>query len=146
MLLRYVHERTVDHASRREARRLPVPRTERAPDRREIWYTDGESGFYVLRVDPRVWPRAAALPGCTEPTVARHVSVRRGRLTTVRVKLTRDGLPVRGGRVNLSGPGFKLHKKAGRGGIAIFKVRAKKSGQAIVSSPLCDGRVRVRVS
>jgi hypothetical protein len=117
-----------------------------APDRREIWYTDGESGFYVLRVDPRVWPKAAASPGCTEPTVARHVHVKGGRLTTVRVKLTRDGAPVRGGRVNLSGPGFKLHKNAGAGGVAIFKVRAKRSGQATVTSPLCDGRVRVRVS
>jgi hypothetical protein len=28
-----------------------------APERREIWYTDGTSGFYVLRVDRRVWPR-----------------------------------------------------------------------------------------
>jgi hypothetical protein len=29
-------------------------------DRREIWYTDGESGFYALRVDKSVWPTTAA--------------------------------------------------------------------------------------
>jgi hypothetical protein len=28
------------------------------PQRREVWYTDGESGFYALRVDKSVWPGA----------------------------------------------------------------------------------------
>ena len=27
-----------------------------APERGEIWYSDGTSGFYVLKVDPEVWP------------------------------------------------------------------------------------------
>jgi hypothetical protein len=39
-----------------------------APERGEIWYSDGTSGFYALRMDPRVWPfrvsRAAG--GCIE--------------------------------------------------------------------------------
>jgi hypothetical protein len=26
------------------------------PERHEVWYADGGSGFYVLRVDPSVWP------------------------------------------------------------------------------------------
>jgi hypothetical protein len=26
------------------------------PERGEIWYSDGTSGFYVLKVDPDVWP------------------------------------------------------------------------------------------
>jgi len=26
------------------------------PERHEIWYSDGVSGFYALRVDPSVWP------------------------------------------------------------------------------------------
>ena len=56
------------------------------PDRREVWYTDGESGFYVLRVDKSVWPAAgAAAPAggaaCTARTRSRHVKVRR-RATT----------------------------------------------------------------
>ena len=36
------------------------------PERREIWYSDGTSGFYVLRVAKRVWPTSAGkarLPG-----------------------------------------------------------------------------------
>jgi hypothetical protein len=27
-----------------------------APERREIWYTDGSSGFYVLRLPSALWP------------------------------------------------------------------------------------------
>ena len=27
-----------------------------APERGEIWYSDGTSGFYALKMDPRVWP------------------------------------------------------------------------------------------
>lgn len=30
-----------------------------APERREIWYSDGTSGFYVLRVAESVWPATA---------------------------------------------------------------------------------------
>jgi hypothetical protein len=36
-----------------------------APERREIWYSDGFSGFYVVRALNGVWPfttHAAALP------------------------------------------------------------------------------------
>ena len=27
------------------------------PERREIWYTDASSGFYVLRLSPAAWPQ-----------------------------------------------------------------------------------------
>ena len=30
-----------------------------APERREVWYTDGATGFNVLRIDRRVWPAGA---------------------------------------------------------------------------------------
>ena len=33
------------------------------PERREIWYSDGTSGFYVLRVSPSVWPNPTGVPG-----------------------------------------------------------------------------------
>ena len=32
-----------------------------APERREVWYSDGTSGFYVLRLDPSVWPNPTGL-------------------------------------------------------------------------------------
>ena len=39
-----------------------------APERGEIWYSDGTSGFYTLRMDPRVWPFPVArgAGGCVE--------------------------------------------------------------------------------
>ncbi len=41
-----------------------------APERREIWYSDGVSGFYVVRVDKSVWPTSSSItpPGCPKPT------------------------------------------------------------------------------
>jgi hypothetical protein len=39
-----------------------------APERREIWWSDGTSGFYVLRVDKSVWPAGAA--GSPRPRAA----------------------------------------------------------------------------
>ncbi len=45
-----------------------------APERGEIWYSDGFSGFYALRVTNGVWPFAPDLPaapaGTTAPTMA----------------------------------------------------------------------------
>jgi hypothetical protein len=43
------------------------------PERHEIWYSDGGSGFYVLRVSPSVWPSGQsvtppATPGCPHAT------------------------------------------------------------------------------
>jgi hypothetical protein len=32
------------------------------PERHEIWFTDGVSGFYALRVNPDVWPQPAPTP------------------------------------------------------------------------------------
>ena len=34
-----------------------------APSRREIWYSDGNTGFYAVRVAKGVWPFAASGPG-----------------------------------------------------------------------------------
>jgi hypothetical protein len=45
-----------------------------APERREIWYTDGSSGFYVLRLPASLWPDATApapstrASACARPT------------------------------------------------------------------------------
>jgi hypothetical protein len=46
-----------------------------APDRHEIWYSDGTAGFYALRVDSSVWPRS------TVPRVRRGCPLATGRLS-----------------------------------------------------------------
>ena len=35
------------------------------PERGEIWYSDGTSGFYALKMDPKVWPFSGAPGGTT---------------------------------------------------------------------------------
>jgi hypothetical protein len=68
-----------------------------APERGEIWYTDGNSGFYTLKMDPAVWPFPddAGQAGCTAQSGFQRVGVRR-RGGGVRLRLQRrSDLPVR---------------------------------------------------
>jgi hypothetical protein len=119
------------------------------PERREIWYTDGESGFYALRVDKRVWPGATAAAGggaCSARTRSRHVTVHRSRTTLVHVRVTKSGKRVRGAVVRLKGPGFSRRAKTGSGGRVTFRVRARRSGRATASSPVCGGQLHVSAS
>jgi hypothetical protein len=118
-----------------------------APARKEIWFTDGTSGFYVLRVDDSVWPGASARAGaCAAKTRARHVRVKRHAKTTVRVTLTKSKRRVRGALVRLRGPGFTRRARTGRHGRATFKVRARRGGRATVSTSYCGGKLRVSAS
>jgi hypothetical protein len=122
------------------------------PDRREIWYTDGESGFYAVRVDKSVWPTTAAAPStpgggaCSARTRSRHLSVTGGATTLVRARLSRSGQRVRGATVRLRGPGFSRSAKTNSRGLVVFKVRARRSARATVSSPVCGGKLRVSAS
>jgi hypothetical protein len=61
------------------------------PERREIWYTDGNSGFYALRMAEDVWPSGPA-PGsaaCAPSSGLRSVSVRRRGRGRVRLGFAR---------------------------------------------------------
>ena len=56
-----------------------------APERGEIWYSDGTSGFYALRMDPAVWPfRTAAAAGSGRCARARRARVWRSSCGLVR--------------------------------------------------------------
>jgi hypothetical protein len=116
------------------------------PERREIWFSDGTSGFYVVRVDARVWPGARAGGACTSRTRSRRVGVRRAVPTLIRARLTRRGRAVKRATVRVRGPGFKKRAKTNRRGRVVFRVRAKRKGRATVSSPACGARLRVRAS
>jgi hypothetical protein len=56
-----------------------------APERHEIWYSDGSSGFYVLRVADSVWPSAKAGPGC----LARRAPIGPRNIGRVRIGMTK---------------------------------------------------------
>jgi hypothetical protein len=57
------------------------------PSRREVWFTDGVSGFYNLRVSDAAWP-AAGRPGC----LARRSPIGPRNIGRVRIGLTRKQL------------------------------------------------------
>ena len=64
------------------------------PERREIWYSDGATGFYALRVAENVWPTGAPA-GC----LSRKLSVSAGGVGKIRVGTTRDGGAESGRRI-----------------------------------------------
>jgi hypothetical protein len=60
-----------------------------APSRREIWYSDGPTGFYNVRVSKDVWPaESAGGTGC----LARRAPIGPRNIGRVRVGLTRRAL------------------------------------------------------
>jgi len=67
-----------------------------APERRGVWFSDGTSGFYVLRVDKSVWPQDAA------PAPTRGPSCTSRRRLLVKARVPR-GAGVRSARATLAG-------------------------------------------
>jgi hypothetical protein len=108
--------------------------------RREVWYTDATSGFYVVKLAPSVWnPKA-----CVAPARARHVTVRRGR-SLVRVKVTARGTPVGGAPVRLRPAGLSRNAKTNGSGRATFSVRTNRRRMLVtVSSTACGGTLHVK--
>jgi hypothetical protein len=66
------------------------------PARREVWYSDGATGFYVLRVSPAAWPRAGAATGSAPQTrrgcLRRRAAIGRRGIAGVRLGMTRSRL------------------------------------------------------
>src|SRR3954452_18177122 len=91
------------------------------PAHREVWYTDGETGFYDVQLAKRVWPGAVSTGGLCVPAPHR-VSVHRGVSTVIRVTVKSQGKRVRGGTVHLRGPGFDRTRKTNSKGHASFTV------------------------
>ena len=69
------------------------------PERGEIWYSDGTSGFHVLKVDERVWPfrdgRGAAPAADAAPSGAGARCVDTDALARASVRPSRGGLRLR---------------------------------------------------
>jgi putative CocE/NonD family hydrolase len=87
----------------------------------------------------------AAAPACPSRTRSRHVRLRRGRATVVRVRLTRRGRAVRRALVRVRGLGVSRRVRTDRGGRARLVVRARRSGRAIVSTAACGGRLHLQI-
>ena len=127
------------------------------PERREIWYTDGTSGFYSVRVSESAWPAAAgggsgAAGGggsagavCTARTRARHLRLHRHRRTSIRVTLSRGGRRIPGATVKVRLPGGSVRTRVtDRKGRFVIRVRARpRSGRVTISTGTCGARIAV---
>ena len=77
-----------------------------APERREIWYSDGTSGFHVLRMTNDTWPSAAS-------AVAEAKRCGGRRYFTIRLKQPR-GDRLRSARVTVDGKRVRVRRGATR--------------------------------
>jgi hypothetical protein len=112
---------------------------------RQIWYTDGSSGFYVLRVDKSVWPTGAApKSACTAKARARHFRVRKGKVKRVRVTVTKNGKRLKKAVVRVRGAGLNRRAKTNRRGQVVFKLKPRRGGRVTVSSAGCGRKLRVK--
>jgi len=102
------------------------------PERHEIWYTDGTSGFYALRVANSVWPSDAAASGAGG---ARTCKGRRAFPATVRVA---RGAGVRRATAVLAGKRLRVVR---RGRAVRVQVDLKDLNRSSVSLVI---RVRLR--
>jgi hypothetical protein len=84
------------------------------PSRREVWYSDGTTGFYVLRVDKAVWPSS------------RSCKVRREVLVRLRVP---SGTSVRSVTATFGGRRARVVRRAGAY-YAVVDLRAPRSSSA----------------
>ena len=115
------------------------------PERSEIWYSDGNSGFYAIRLTNGVWPKAGGSSDCLRPSKIAFKLHRPERNRIVRVeafvtgkrRLLRSGRDLR--RIELA--------KLPRGGrMKVRIVATHSSGSRVVSSRSWNGCVKGKVS
>ncbi len=108
-------------------------------ERNEVWYADGTSGFYVLRLDKDVVPDAKPAPAAAAPVVVRRCASRRA--FPVKVRLPRGA---RAAKIRARLGGKKLRGKQ-RGHYARFKVdlkgKPRKTYRLKVRVKLTNGKV-----
>jgi hypothetical protein len=111
------------------------------PERGEIWYSDGTSGFYALKVDADVWPSSTAA-GST--CLARRSPIGPRNIGRVRLGFTRSRLrrvPVRLVRTTRRSDRFCV-KKSSRRVSAVFSRRGR--AVLVVTTARGHGNRRVR--
>ena len=103
-----------------------------APERREIWFSDGTSGFYTLRVDKSVWPAD------TPRAPARRCQARRRLLVKVRVP---RGARVRRARATLAGRRVRvLRRKRGLYAVVDLRRVSRSTARLVIRLRLAGGR------
>ena len=94
-----------------------------APERHEVWFTDGASGFYALHVDDSVWPSSSA-PTAAPTACARTFTLTLPRGTTARsVRATQSGKRVRIEHVSRAKRKLRVTVPSARAGTVRFRIR-----------------------
>jgi hypothetical protein len=111
------------------------------PERREVWWTDGTSGFYVIRVDKSVWPQAGSSSIGAAPTlpVGRRACLGR-RLFVAKARYPR-GARVRSFRATLAGRKARTVRRHGRY-FAVVDMRRfpRRTARLVMTVRLASGR------
>jgi hypothetical protein len=105
-----------------------------APERREVWFSDGTSGLYVLRVDKSVWPQDATPPSRGAP----RCQSRRRFLVKARVP---RGASVRSARATLAGRSVPVVRRK-RALYAVVDLRGvqRRAARLVIRVRLLGGR------
>ena len=77
--------------------------------------------------------------------VPSRLRLRAGERRRVRVVVRSDGRTIQGALVRLTGPGFRVSKRTGAGGVAVFFVRPRRAGTLVIQANVCEGSKRFRV-
>ena len=70
-----------------------MSKPEIVPGRREVWYTDGATGFYNVRIDSRVYPASTGASGGGRGCLAKRSPIGPRNIGRVRLGLTRRRWP-----------------------------------------------------
>jgi hypothetical protein len=110
------------------------------PERREVWFTDGTSGFYALRVNQDVWDGATSGTATTPTKASRRCSGRRR--FAVHVRLPRHA-HVKRVHATLAGKRVRGAKRAGRFERLVVDLRTmrKRTATLKVAIRLRSGRI-----
>lgn len=99
-------------------------------------------------------PTAGLLPPTDSPTarreapcvaLPRRIRVHARELSIVRVQVAHNGQGIANSLVRISGPGFAQQMLTDSAGRAVFRVRARRTGNLVVQSDVCFGADRLRV-
>jgi hypothetical protein len=92
------------------------------PERGEIWYSDGTSGFWALRVSPDVWPFPTTAPNARAVDRSIDVRVKAPRLASDSLRGRRIRLRIRGKKGLPAISHFVLqYRRTGRGTKRVYK-------------------------
>ena len=104
--------------------------------RREIWYSDGTTGFYSVRVDPRVWPVTTSANSGGRGCLARRSPVGPRNIGRIRLGMTKKTLARR-----LPAPARKTKRswrwcvKGGKGTVSAAFTRKGKVALVSTTAP-----------